>query len=81
MFFVYLIRSVANPEKTYVGYTANFRKRLEEHNAGKSPVTKSDAPWQTEILVQFRSMEKAKAFEKYLKHGSGHAFAKKHFWS
>lgn len=30
--------------------------------------------------VWFKEMKKAEAFETYLKHGSGHAFAKRHFW-
>jgi hypothetical protein len=30
--------------------------------------------------VQFADEQNADAFEKYLKSGSGHAFAKRHFW-
>lgn len=32
------------------------------------------------VVVRFEDDAKADAFEKYLKHGSGHAFANRHFW-
>ena len=37
-------------------------------------------PWILKTCIAFDDKAKAKAFEKYLKHGSGHAFANKHFW-
>lgn len=80
MYSVYLIQSISNRDKKYVGYTANFSKRLGEHNDGKVPFTKNHAPWQVCVRVEFKEGKKAKEFERYLKHGSGHAFANKHFW-
>jgi hypothetical protein len=38
------------------------------------------APWELVVAVYFADRQKAEAFERYLKHGSGHAFAKRHFW-
>src|SRR6266700_1905271 len=35
--YVYLLRSVSNPKKTYVGSTSNADGRLDQHNAGESP--------------------------------------------
>jgi hypothetical protein len=32
------------------------------------------------VAIRFENNRKAQAFEKYLKSGSGHAFAKRHFW-
>ena len=80
MFTVYLIQSLDFPDKKYTGYTANLDKRLGEHNSGKVPVTKNFGPWEVKVAVWFKEEKKAQAFEKYLKHGSGHAFAKRHFW-
>jgi hypothetical protein len=32
------------------------------------------------VVIRFEDDAKAEAFERYLKFGSGHAFAAKHFW-
>jgi hypothetical protein len=37
-------------------------------------------PWKLVTYVAFSDIEKARAFERYLKSGSGHAFAKKRLW-
>ena len=37
MHYVYLIRSITEPEQTYIGYTADLRAHLKKHNAGGSP--------------------------------------------
>jgi hypothetical protein len=36
-------------------------------------------PWKDETYIAFETLAKAHAFEHYLKSGSGHAFAAKHF--
>lgn len=67
---------------TYVGFTTkDFRERIEEHNRGLTRTTTPHIPWQVEVLVSFQEQEKAESFERYLKSGSGYAFAKRHFWS
>lgn len=82
MFHVYLLRSIKNPLMTYVGFTTkDFRERIEEHNRGITRTTSAHIPWQIEVIVSFQEREKAEAFERYLKGGSGYAFAKRHFWS
>ena len=80
MKYVYLIESASRPGKRYVGATLDLRKRMGEHNAGQSPYTRAFAPWQPVVVVRFADERKADAFERYLKSGSGHAFAKRHFW-
>jgi predicted GIY-YIG superfamily endonuclease len=80
MYYVYLIRSKTNPEKTYIGFTSDIEQRLQEHNLGKSFHTADFPPWQLIAYVCFDSKMKAIEFEKYLKSGSGHAFARRHFW-
>jgi hypothetical protein len=34
--YVYLLESLSTPNARYVGITANLKRRLAEHNAGKS---------------------------------------------
>jgi hypothetical protein len=46
---------------------------------GEVPHTSKYAPWQLKTYVAFSDEKKAHAFEKYLKSGSGRAFAKKRF--
>ena len=77
---VYLIRSVSHPRKTYVGTTEDLERRLNEHNHGKSEYTARFLPWKLEVVIQFNDSAKADHFETYLKSGSGHAFAQRHFW-
>jgi len=80
MYYVYLLRSVNNSQKTYVGYTANLKARLQKHNEGGSVHTAKYRPWRLVVYLAFDSEEKALSFEKYIKVGSGYAFAKKRFW-
>jgi putative endonuclease len=77
--FVYILRSVNNPERRYIGLTADVPARLQAHNAGQNPSTVRWKPWLLDVCVEFRNEERAVRFEKYLKSGSGHAFAKRHF--
>ena len=77
---VYLLRSLSNPQRTYVGVTTDFTRRLEDHNSGRAPHTAPSKPWEIVVVVQFSDDAKADMFETYLKSGSGYAFAKRHFW-
>ena len=78
--YVYLLRSAFHPDQRYVGLTSDLKKRLAEHNAGKSPHTSKYRPWRVVVAVWFAAEARARAFETYLKSGSGHAFAKRHLW-
>ena len=80
MYYVYFIRSLKNSSKIYIGYTVDLQQRLETHNSGGSVYTHQDRPWKLITYIAFDSEEKAIKFEKYIKVGSGHAFAKKRFW-
>jgi predicted GIY-YIG superfamily endonuclease len=77
MAYVYILQSTGNPERHYVGYTADLRARLQKHNAGEVPHTSKYSPWIVKTYVAFAEKEPAFAFEKYLKSGSGRAFTKK----
>jgi predicted GIY-YIG superfamily endonuclease len=77
--FVYVLRSVKDPDKHYVGVTADVAERLAAHNNGASPHTARHRPWKVVVLLQFADEQRAVDFEKYLKSDSGRAFAKRHF--
>jgi putative endonuclease len=80
MHYVYLLQSERFVDERYVGRTSDLKRRLAEHDAGKSPHTAKHAPWRLVTYVAFRDSRKAEAFERYLKSGSGHAFARRRLW-
>jgi predicted GIY-YIG superfamily endonuclease len=79
VYYVYLIESLSN-RRRYVGLTTDLAQRIREHNAGESTYTSSFRPWKLTTYIAFDSKAKAEAFERYLKSGSGHAFARKRLW-
>jgi len=80
MRYVYLLQSEAVLGQRYVGVTSDLKRRLTEHNAGKSLHTAKYVPWKLVTYVAFADERKAQNFERYLKSGSGHAFARKRLW-
>ena len=81
MYYVYLIQSESDPSQRYVGYTTNVAERILKHNEGGSPHTSKFRPWRLIAYFAFEDQKVAVAFEKYLKSGSGKAFANKHLWT
>ncbi len=79
MRYIYIIHSLSTPGRFYPGITRDFHRRLNEHNEGKSTYTSKYLPWEPVVTVRFQNDKAAYQFEKYLKSGSGRAFAKKHF--
>ena len=79
MHYVYLLQSVGS-EQRYVGRTTDLKQRFADHNSGKSPHTSKYLPWKLITYVAFSDEQKARAFEHYLKSGSGHAFARRRLW-
>ena len=76
---VYILRSVRQPTAYYVGSTSNLAARLETHNSGGNTHTAAARPWEVVVTIQFSQESKALTFERYLKSGSGRAFAQTHF--
>ncbi len=76
MKYVYILESLDGTH-FYVGITDDVPKRLAKHNAGEVPHTSKHRPWRVRTYVAFSDEKLATAFEKYLKSGSGRAFAKK----
>jgi predicted GIY-YIG superfamily endonuclease len=60
--------------------TTDLKRRLQEHNDGKSYHTSKFKPWHLITYVAFSDRAKADSFERYLKSGSGHAFANRRLW-
>jgi predicted GIY-YIG superfamily endonuclease len=79
--YVYILRSLSNPRQMYVGITDDLKKRLTEHNYGKSHHTAKHQPWRINVAIRFTDDRRAALFERYLKSGSGQTFAKRHLWS
>ena len=77
--FVYVLRSASTQSRPYVGLTHDVRARLADHNAGRCPHTARYRPWQLHVTIELPDEQRAVEFERYLKSGSGRAFAKRHF--
>lgn len=75
--YVYILKSISFPSKTYIGVTTNLRRRLTQHNAGNSQFTMRFIPWRLHTYIAFSDLRKAKCFEKYLKQSGGWRFAKR----
>ena len=63
--FVSLLRNSKN--KFYLGWTTDINRRLEEHNSGKSPYTKSRGPWELVGYEKFPCIDEAKKRERAFK--------------
>ena len=75
-YYTYILHS----EKShifYYGYTHDLKKRLIEHNSGIMKSTKAHRPWRLVWYGAFETIVQAKDFERYIKSGSGKAFAYK----
>ncbi|MBI5024453.1 MAG: GIY-YIG nuclease family protein [Candidatus Omnitrophica bacterium] len=78
MYTVYILKSLKKDNQYYIGLTEDLEKRLQNHNDEENTgYSKRYAPWEVETYVAFRNRDRAIAFEKYLKFGSGHAFLRK----
>lgn len=75
---VYVLKSDIDSTRYYTGLTSDMAARLNAHNAGRCPHTASGKPWVIDVIVEFADERRVIAFEKYLKSGSGGAFAKRH---
>jgi predicted GIY-YIG superfamily endonuclease len=74
--YVYILQSLVTGEHFYIGLTDDLDARLLKHNAGAVTHTSKFRPWRIKSYIAFADEARAVAFEKYLKSGSGRAFAK-----
>ena len=77
--FVYVLKSDSQPHRYYTGLTSNLAARLDAHNAGRCPHTTTGRPWRLDVVVEFADEHRAASYERYLKSGSGNAFANRPF--
>jgi predicted GIY-YIG superfamily endonuclease len=77
MWYVYILQSADFPDQQYTGSTSDLKRRLADHNAGKSTHTAKFTPWVLLWYSAFPDQYRALEFDIYLKSHSGRAFAKK----
>lgn len=75
MYYIYVLQS-EKTERWYTGSTNDLRKRLKQHNEGKSPYTKNKLPWKLIYYEACLNEEDARSREKYLKTGMGKRYLK-----
>ena len=78
---VYILRSLSSPDRHYTGITSDVEQRRAWHNAAENLFTRNNRPWEVTVWMTFSDPQIAERFERYLKSGSGRAFAKRHFSS
>lgn len=76
MYYVYILQSQKD-KSFYAGYSENLKQRLKDHEWRSPKYSSSKAPFTLVWYCEFRDKKKALDFEKYLKSGSGFAFARK----
>jgi putative endonuclease len=76
--FVYVLKNSETPPRYYTGVTSAVATRLAAHNAGLCRHTSKYRPWSVDVVIEFNDERRAVAFERYLKSGSGIAFANRH---
>lgn len=78
MFYVYLLGSIVNAGKWYIGFTPlDVYKRLDKHNLGLVQSTKAFRPWSLIYFEAYLNRNDATGREKFLKSGAGRTFLKK----
>jgi putative endonuclease len=77
--FVYVLINADQSPHYYIGLTSDVMARLVDHNTGRCPHTAPRRPWRRHVVIEFPDERRAICFERYLKSGSGRAFAKRHF--
>jgi len=75
MHYVYVLRSKKD-DGLYIGYSANLRKRFDQHVTGESFATSYRGPWKLIYYEAYLERDDALGRERYLKSGSGRKFLK-----
>ena len=71
--YVYLLKSDSDG-KFYVGCTSDLRRRIRDHNAGKSFATKGRRPFQLIYYEAHPNQKDAEARELFFKSGWGRQY-------
>ncbi|MDP2855986.1 MAG: GIY-YIG nuclease family protein [bacterium] len=75
MFYVYVLRSLKN-NRNYIGTTNNLKRRLQEHNSGRSKYTSLTRPFKLIYFEAFNTRASAVQRELFLKSGKGREWLK-----
>lgn len=73
MFYVYALKSKKHG-KIYIGFSKNLKRRVKEHNLGKTKSTKYYGPWVLFYTEECSTRAIARKREKDLKAGSGREY-------
>jgi putative endonuclease len=76
MFYVYLLQSEVD-EGLYIGFTSDLKRRLAEHQEGKSFSTSYRLPWRLIYYEAYLEEADALGRERFLKSGGGRRFLAK----
>ena len=74
MHYVYVLQSIQDDEKFYIGFSNDLRQRLAYHNAGKNPSTKGYT-WHVVYYEAFLTETAARKRERVLKHDGRSRYA------
>ena len=75
MYYTYILKSKKN-SVLYTGSTNDLRKRLKQHNDGKSTYTNKFKPWEVIYYEACNNEQDARSRELYLKSGMGKRYLK-----
>lgn len=77
----YYVYTLSCKDGFYIGCTNDLKDRMNRHTKGHIDATKERRPVELVNYTAFNNKYLAFNFEKYLKSGSGRAFAKRHLSS
>ncbi|MFA6993852.1 MAG: GIY-YIG nuclease family protein [Patescibacteria group bacterium] len=69
-YYVYLLKSLKT-DKLYIGSTNDLKKRITDHNRGKTSSTKSGQPWKLIYYEAHLTKTLARKAELFYKTGQG----------
>ncbi|MCR4279355.1 MAG: GIY-YIG nuclease family protein [Candidatus Zambryskibacteria bacterium] len=75
MWYTYVLQSDKD-RRLYTGISNDLRKRLEQHNSGKSTYTKNRGPFTLIYYEACLNQDDARSRELYLKSGMGKRYIK-----
>jgi len=75
VFYVYVLQSKSDAG-FYIGFSTDLRRRLKEHQQGKSFATSYRGPWRLIYYEAYLEEADALGRERFLKSGGGRRFLK-----
>ncbi len=66
-YYVYMLKSTGNNSVTYVGYTKDLKKRIQQHNTNKGAKFTKGRKWILIYKETFKTKKEAISREYYIK--------------